>query len=172
MASRFLLGPDQLVPNLLRTVYMSLGLQGAVVCFVARRRPDRTNVGLGEHTDADLLSYGLALWPAGGAFACYQPSRNHVRLRYSVHGRPFRSRSNPRSRANERDYPVPILSRGRRGAVWVCVHLVGVLDRDPRYPLRNHVDHLGRADRRPSSRRSAGWRRRSGCVARDHAHLG
>jgi membrane-associated phospholipid phosphatase len=65
----------RLVLNLLRTVYMSLGLQGVLVCFVAWRRPDRTNVCLAAN--ALTLTCCLAaftMWPAGGAFVYYQPA--------------------------------------------------------------------------------------------------
>ena len=65
----------RLVLNLLRTVYMSLGVQGALVCLVAWRRPDRTNVYLAANAlTLTCCLVAFAMWPAGGAFAYYQPA--------------------------------------------------------------------------------------------------
>jgi len=65
----------QLVLDLLKIVYMSLGLQGFLVCLVAWRRPDRTNVCLAANTlTLTCCLMVFAIWPAGGAFAYYQPA--------------------------------------------------------------------------------------------------
>jgi membrane-associated phospholipid phosphatase len=61
--------------SLLSTVYLSLGLQSALVCFVAWRQPDRAQICLAAN--ALTLTCCLTvfvIWPAGGAFAYYQPA--------------------------------------------------------------------------------------------------
>jgi hypothetical protein len=64
-----------MVLNLLSGIYLSLGLQSALSCFGAWRQPDRASIWL----SANALSLTCCLtvfviWPAGGAFAYYQPA--------------------------------------------------------------------------------------------------
>jgi len=61
--------------SLLSTVYLSLGMQSVLVCSVAWRRPDRASVCLAANALTLTCCFVVfALWPAGGAFAYYQPA--------------------------------------------------------------------------------------------------
>jgi membrane-associated phospholipid phosphatase len=61
--------------NFLSGVYLSLGLQSALSCFVTWRQPDRASIWLGANTLSLTCCLAIfVVWPAGGAFAYYQPA--------------------------------------------------------------------------------------------------
>jgi membrane-associated phospholipid phosphatase len=61
--------------NFLSGVYLSLGLQSALLCFVAWRQPDRARICLAANALTVTICLAVfVVWPAGGAFAHYRPA--------------------------------------------------------------------------------------------------
>jgi hypothetical protein len=61
--------------NLLSGVYLSLSAQSALLCFVAWGQPDRARICLAANAlTLTICLVIFVIWPAGGAFAYYQPA--------------------------------------------------------------------------------------------------